>query len=157
MAKRNRRNRKVRTSAKLALQSVSIMQPPIAPTEAQVHICHSPIPTDGLTPMQRDLIREAARLQTCKAGTPIETTSITEQHSWGWTVYTWSGENIEAEREIVGLIGKTDERVCSNAYSRKLASNKRAVMSMAEAKLAKLKAMRSRRALVNDAIMSEIY
>ena len=114
-----------------------------------VHVCGSKYVPDGLTPMQRDLVREATALQRCKAQGEVQSSHMMVQEHFGWTVHTFNPA-MPNRQTLDGRTTLVDERVTSDAYSRALADNKRITTERVQSDIARLRSLRQTKSLTSN-------
>lgn len=124
---------KARSTSKAQLQATAkalapMLQPiamALAPTKGNgpVHICGTRHKSDGLTRLQRDLIREAQSIQACKAQAEVQASHMTVREHYGWTVHAYN-PGLPEVRVEGSRVQEAHDYTTSNRYSDKLRADR---------------------------------
>ena len=157
MAKRNRhkRNRaKARSTRKVQVQTAVACAP-------AVHICGQrtsvdPRNPEGLSRYQRELIREAASIQACRAQGEVMSSHMIVQEPFGWSVHSFNPA-LPERQFLDGKIEDIVERTTSPRYSRRMRMVRAAEQEDAAARHARLRELSARREAVQEAMRDETF
>jgi hypothetical protein len=159
MSKKSRKRNRAKAKATLRNQLLTItsQQPALAlhrgphGGNGPVHVCGTRPArnADGLTPYKRELIREAASLQHCKAQGEVMSSHMIVQETFGWSVHAYNPA-MPNHVALDGKIAAIEEATTQPSYSRCMVEARESAQQVQSAMRSHLKSLRSMRSPSNS-------